>query len=204
MCLALSPDGKTVAAGHGGGLVRLWDVASAKERDTCKGLGHLVFSLAYSPDGQTLAVSSYQQSVALLHPSNAARQGSIDVGNVYSLAYSPDGRTLALACDRVVKFWDVGTARERSALAVSDARCLAFAPDGKKLVTSSSWGNATVWGLPSGEKLHHWPFPHTASMQYHCSYVPVFAPDSRHLAVAGDTGKVYVFRLAPPATGRTE
>jgi hypothetical protein len=32
--------------------------------------------------------------------------------------------------------------------------------------------------------------------------VPAVALDGRHLAVAGDNGKVYIFRLAPPSASK--
>jgi len=73
-CIAFAPDGKTFAtgswtrrkAGDGeelAGEVKFWDVATGKETQTLREKLAPVTSLAFSPDGKTLAVG-------LLHKDN--------------------------------------------------------------------------------------------------------------------------------------
>ena len=102
-----------------------------------------------------------------------------------------------------MKLWDVASNQERSKLPVTTRYDrLALSPDGSKAVTTTSGGGIAVWGLAAGTKLHEWKLPFTVPVQYHFTYVPAFAPDGRHMAVAGDNGKVYIFRLAPPPVGK--
>jgi len=60
---AVSPDGTAVAVGHQDGLVRLWDVATLRQRDV--ELRHAtdagVVALAFSPDGRFLASGSFSR-----------------------------------------------------------------------------------------------------------------------------------------------
>ena len=53
-CLVFSPDGKTLAAGGWDGAVRLWEVATGRERRFLRGHFGTVLSLAFSPDGRRL------------------------------------------------------------------------------------------------------------------------------------------------------
>ena len=56
--VALSRDGKTLAAGNADGTVRLWDVATHRQITALTGPGGPVNSVAFSPDGTTLAAGS--------------------------------------------------------------------------------------------------------------------------------------------------
>ncbi len=55
VCTCFSPDGRTLATGNWKNQVRLWEVATGKERRVLEGhQGWLVRSLAFSPDGKSL------------------------------------------------------------------------------------------------------------------------------------------------------
>jgi hypothetical protein len=57
-CLALSPDGRTLVTGGPGHDVRLWEVASGKERWRLGGHDSNEFTAAFSRDGRILATSA--------------------------------------------------------------------------------------------------------------------------------------------------
>ena len=64
--VAFSPDGKLLASvGDNDSTIKLWDVATGKERATLKGHKHDVMSVAYSPDGKTLASGSADKTIKL-------------------------------------------------------------------------------------------------------------------------------------------
>jgi eukaryotic-like serine/threonine-protein kinase len=205
VCLAYSPDGKTLAVAYGG-VLKLWDTATRRERSSQKGLSDLVFSLAYSPDGRTVAVASYQLPVKVWNAADGAERSPIDVQNAYCLGYAAGGRTLAVLGPEPnpkIRLWDDANNQERSSVALPHRfERLAVAPDGSKAVTTSTAGGVVLWSLPAGAKLHQWKLPVTGPIHYHLTFVPGFAPDGRHLAVAGDNGKVYIFRLAHAERGK--
>jgi WD40 repeat protein len=56
--LALSPDGRFLAAGAAGGTIRLWDATTGQERFGYRGHAGVVGSLTFHPDGARLLSSS--------------------------------------------------------------------------------------------------------------------------------------------------
>jgi WD40 repeat protein len=65
LSVAFSPDGKTLALGHQGGIVKLWGVATQREVLTLGGHTDIVDAVAFAPDGNTLASLSDDGTVRL-------------------------------------------------------------------------------------------------------------------------------------------
>ncbi|MGH7130177.1 MAG: WD40 repeat domain-containing protein, partial [Planctomycetaceae bacterium] len=123
--LAISPDGKTLAAtvSDQAGAVGLWDVESAKPKSGPKGLTGEVRTVAFSPNGKVLALGIDNgpgaSGTTLLYDLATSKQRlSLNgaAGGVSSIAFSPDGQFLATAGeDGLVRLWsiaDAGTAVE--------------------------------------------------------------------------------------------
>ena len=120
-----------------------------------KGHTEAVSSIAYSPDGQTLASGSLDDTVRLWDVNTGEHLHTLTGhwDNVTSVAFSPDGQTLASgSSDRTIRLWDPNTGRLRRTFkghthAVSS---IAYSPDGQTLVSGSYDRTLKLWGVYSG------------------------------------------------------
>lgn len=107
--VALSADGSLLAVAVDWA-VKIFDVASRRERVTLKGHKGLTSAVAFSPDGATLATGSWDQTVRLWEVGSGREQVNFrwPIGKVFSLTYAPDGLRLAAGGDHgMVVVWDL-------------------------------------------------------------------------------------------------
>jgi WD40 repeat protein len=152
--LALSLDGRRLAAGSLGGEAKIWDVVTGQELGRFSGLAARrinIIGLAFSPDGKRLALCSAEFIIRLFDPDTFQEvttlkgHGSL----VTSIAFSPDGKRLASSSrDGTVRLWDLATGQELLTLKVTTNQNgvlrVAFSPDGKRLAASVAGGGRGV------------------------------------------------------------
>jgi energy-coupling factor transporter ATP-binding protein EcfA2 len=114
---------------------------SHHETQTLKGHESSVLSVAFSPDGKTLATGSDDQSVKLWDVSSRQNVATLKghESSVRSVAFSPDGKTLATgSSDQSVKLWDVSSRQNVATLKGHEDSVwsVAFSPDGKTLASA--------------------------------------------------------------------
>jgi WD40 repeat protein len=130
-----SPDGKTLAVATLGYAIHLYDPATGKERSARGGLRAPPDSLAFLPEGRTLATTD-GPDVVLWDARTGKERRRLEGhrGAVRRLLLSADGRTLvSCGSDGTVRVWDARTGRPRSRL-TGGLGLLACSPDGKLLV----------------------------------------------------------------------
>jgi hypothetical protein len=78
--LAITPDGKTLVSGSPDASVRVWDVATGKERAVLTGHNDGIWRLAISPDGKMLASASWDKTVKLWDLGTSALLATLPTG----------------------------------------------------------------------------------------------------------------------------
>jgi WD40 repeat protein len=111
-----------IATGSWDSDVRLWDVATGKERAVLTGHTAAVLNCAFSPDGRTLATKSDDRTIKFWNMATFREVASIPLdytGNIQGsfLAFSPDGQILTahdggpgLRCWRASSLAEIDTA----------------------------------------------------------------------------------------------
>jgi WD40 repeat protein/serine/threonine protein kinase len=96
--LAVTPDGRTLAAGTWPGLVDIWDVGTGRKRQTLKGPTAFITALDVSADGHLAALSSRDGSVRLWDVDNGQWLATVASRRVGAerVRFFPDGRRIAI------------------------------------------------------------------------------------------------------------
>jgi len=152
----ISADGRTLALATGS-TIEIWDVAEAVLlRSVSAGWNH-VWAMAFSPDGNPLAVysvdSNYQGAgVDVLRVEDGEKLGHTR-GVFTDLAFAPDGHTLYLSEGEDIRGWRVGQDEMGPPLvfgARADTCGMAFSPASGLLATRSTDGGVFIWNLRDG------------------------------------------------------
>jgi WD40 repeat protein len=175
--VAFSPDGTkvlTAAIGYEFSLnfyyteIKLWNAATGELiRDFTMYTDHVVYSVAFSPDGtKALSGEGYYNSFLGTSQGNARlwdvatgteiRSFTGHTGEVFSAAFSPDGtKVLTGSADNTARLWDTDSGTEIRSFAGhwSQVRSVAFSPDGSMALTGSADVTAKLWKTGTGEEI---------------------------------------------------
>jgi WD40 repeat protein len=100
--LALTPDGKKLAAALGNYSVVLFNLETGAEEFRLKGHKDEIFGITFSPDGKTLATASWDSTVKLWHVASGEPLLTFKskFGVSWSVAFAPDNSMLAFGSGR--------------------------------------------------------------------------------------------------------
>jgi len=159
---SISPDGKTLATGGWtSGAISLWETSTGRQMWETKAPADCVQSLAFSPNGEMLAIRS-EKHITLLN-ADSGKAGvelagtGIFCGNV---VFAPTGNVLvAGAEDGTICVWDArnGALSQRLEGNGSNVDSLVFSTDGRLLYCGQDTGAIHVWSRKNGFVPHHLP-----------------------------------------------
>jgi len=156
--ICFSPDSKILASTDGGKTVKLWDTRTGKLAGTMDGDTEGVSFLAFSPDGQKLAIGGQGlvrlRDAATGHLLKDFRNSSEWVDGI---VFSPDGKKLAAGSRECrVELWDLASGELKKSFQEDQAyfKMLKFSPEGKILAVvfeTATPNQIKLWNADSGE-----------------------------------------------------
>jgi RNA polymerase sigma factor (sigma-70 family) len=161
VAVAFSPKGHLLASVREDRTVCFWDPATGKEMRRLPAAVQLVHSVAFSPDGQVLAVASGEMGLkfggglVLWHVNTAKMLRKLSDARHGLVAFSPDGKLVAAGGggSSTLHLWETATGKELFADLGHQAavHSVAFAADGRRVVTGSE--EVRLWDATSGREL---------------------------------------------------
>ena len=201
--LALSPDGATIACA--GNRLHVINVRNGTEITPPHGVleDGSVNSLAFSPDGNTLAIGTGHK-VLLWNWKTQQELRSIPIAaNTKALSFSPDGIKLAIGnqimAEDGVCLIDLTNVDKARSFGVSGVKywcayTLAFSPDGKMLAApidaTNSGGGIALWDTRTGNLVHR------LGGLYDNPDCLAFSPDGGRLAATNSDAMMAVWDIA--------
>lgn len=135
-----SPDGEILLTGGYDCRIRLWEVATGKERRSLA--GHRRGHVAFSPEGALLVSGGLAHNAQVFETATWQVRETLEAtGELWNVAFTPDGKRLAtVQPDVPLQFWDTQTWRVDREVEVVEGYiyALAFSPCGKRMALATA------------------------------------------------------------------
>ncbi len=179
--IALSPDGKWLAAAGADGAAQVLDAAHGQPVSPIMKHHYEVHDVTFSPDSKLLATASGDQTAGIWElPSGKKRLTLPHQNHVSRVTFAPDGRLATVDMSGKIRVWDVNTGAPLSPVIAhgGNTTFVSFSSCGRWLLCGSNPGRVCAYDAATGETLG--PAWRVALVQN-----TAFRPDGRQVVVQG-------------------
>jgi WD40 repeat protein len=153
--LAIAADG-SIGAGADDGTVRVWHLASRRERRALSVAGTTTSALGLSSDGAWVAVGDSRGNLGVWETASGRQLWSVKghAQGVSAVAFSPVGDVLISGSDDgLLRSWQVGSGEEMQTYGPTagySINAIGFTPDGTRCITGGRGRPLECWDLARG------------------------------------------------------
>jgi eukaryotic-like serine/threonine-protein kinase len=193
--LAVSPDGKSVAAGDREGTVRIWEIESGQKKYELKDKAGEIITLVFSPDSSSIVFSDANKNIYLWSP----RQGKFltfppkhGLG-IHSLIFSDNGSNIySGSYDFQIIVWDASGKSRDKFTTNKKINAIAISPDSRYLAAAMSDANIKVWSRITKEVVIEISAPQLAT-----NFTSIeFLPNSENFVTGSEDGYIRLWNLS--------
>ncbi|MDE0313415.1 MAG: sigma-70 family RNA polymerase sigma factor [Candidatus Poribacteria bacterium] len=199
-----APTGDRIAVGSRLGTLYVWNFQQPERTIALTGHTDHIWTLAFSPDGKTLASSAADETTRVWDLELGEEIAILPIGEQrisWGLVFSPCGRFIVGGMDNEIRFWCAEKLTLLRSIPQPESNrrtyALAFSPCGKYLASGTWWQQGMekmairLWDVATDENIHTF-WGHNSDVQSLS-----FSPDGTHLASSGFDYTILVWNLKP-------
>lgn len=205
-CVAVSPDGRLLAAGGAEGVVQLIDLAKGTVTGSLQTEHGVARAVAFSRKGDRVAVCGDDGTVSVWDAASHSRLQTSPVlsSTISALVWTSDDAWIATAGGlSALRLWRPASGEGSVAdntvdleMSPHKVTCVAVSNDGLRLAAGDHDGNVRIWDSPLWKPIHDFRNGHAKITTLE------FSRAGKHLAVGDNDRYVRVHRFASPAPTR--
>lgn len=199
--VAFSPDGKRIVSGSRDNTVKVWEATTGAEMLTIQAHSKDVSCVAFSPDGNQIVSGSWDGTSKLWDATprlTVKLEGHTE--NIECVTFSPDSKRVVSGGESgTLIAWETRTGQkvfhtqghmislEGGGYDFNRVACVAFSPDGMRIVSGASDNMVRVWGVDTGQE--------ELTLNGHSESIDsvLFSSDGTRIVSRDDSGKTLVW-----------
>lgn len=161
---------------------------------TFKGHEGWITSVAFAPDGNSIASGGYDKSIRIWNVYSGELIQKIETDNaINSISYMPNNRQIITGTrGNIAQLWNIESSKEECRFEghIGAITSVVVSRNGQNLLTASEDGTVRLWNVSTGKELRHFRVTQLRANQ------AIFSPSEKSIASVGNDDHVKLWELS--------